>query len=49
MDHNLNTTEPQVLPSPKTKPVPKREKKQAPRRGDPWTVPAPKVNPTPKA
>ena len=43
-------TEPQVLPAPKTKPVPKRETpKPKPRRDDPWTVPAPKVNPTPKA
>jgi len=51
MDTNKkHMTEPQVLPKPKTKPLPKRElPKPAPRRGDPWTVPAPKVNPTPKA
>lgn len=46
----IQMTEPQVIPAPKTKPVPKRETpKPKPRKDDPWTVPAPKVNPTPKA
>jgi hypothetical protein len=46
----IQMTEPQVLPAPKTKPVPKRDTpKPKPRKNDPWTVPAPKVNPTPKA
>ena len=50
MKQMTETAEPDVLPAPITKPMPKRESpKPKPNRDDPWTVPAPKVNPTPKA